>query len=387
MSAARVLVVSDGETPHVIPALRSLARAGHAVGLGTPAGSARRGAESRSVSWQHDVPPVQDGLEDYLAAVVRAVDEQRYDIVLPGDDADVLALSWGRDRLTAEFPYASHDVIVRAVDKLELTHLATAAGLAAPRTRLAEPAAVAAAAAPLVVKARLHWRPEEPGADRHVLAVECATHDEVVEAVAAMEAVGGVPLLQDRVDGDLMAVSVVMGRDGRLLAASQQESDRLSLRRTSVLAHTTPPDADLLERVRTMLADLGWYGLANVQFLRDGSGRPQVIDLNGRFYGSLALAIRAGADLPAAWVADALGRPAGDVQLARPGVRFHALEEDVRRARAFRDGGLLRDVARSVAAAPGSAHTTWSAGDPGPALRRTRTLARTAWGRVARLVR
>jgi predicted ATP-grasp superfamily ATP-dependent carboligase len=233
----------------------------------------------------------------------------------------------------------------------------------------------------VVVKARLHWSPDDPGADRHVYAVECATTEQIGPAVREMETVGGVPLLQQRVDGRLMAVSVVVGRNGQLLAASQQESDRLSLRRTSVRAHTTALDKDLVERVRVLLADLGWYGLANLQFLRGHDGRPQVIDLNGRFYGSLALAIRAGADLPAAWLRDATGNP-GPMQVARPGVRFHALEEDVRRARAQRQGGLVRDVARSLAAAPGSAHTTWARSDPWPALRRVGVLGRTLMGRV-----
>jgi predicted ATP-grasp superfamily ATP-dependent carboligase len=179
-----------------------------------------------------------------------------------------------------------------------------------------------------------------------------------------------------------MAVSVVIDHDGRLLAVSQQASDRLSLRRTSVRAHTTPLDRDLVERVRLLLADLGWYGLANVQFLRDSAGVPHIIDLNGRPYGSLSLAVRSGADLPAVWVNDALGRPAGPVQESRPGVRFHALEEDVRRARAQREGGLLRDVARSLAAAPGSAHPTWSANDPRPALARLRLMLRNVAARI-----
>jgi predicted ATP-grasp superfamily ATP-dependent carboligase len=380
--SGRVLVVSDGATPHVLPAIRSLSRAGFTIGLGTPVDTPRHGSDSRRVRWSHDVPAVQDGLPAYLDAVARAIQERQYDVVLPGDDADLLALSWGREQLPALLPYASHDVVVRAVDKLELTQLATRAGLAAPDTVHADSAAVAATRVPVVVKARLHWSPDDPGAERHVFAVECDTREEVVRAVADMQSVGGVPLLQQRVDGQLMAVSVVIDQDGRLLAVSQQVSDRLSLRRTSVRAHTTPLDRDLVERVRVLLADLGWYGLANVQFLRDSAGVPHIIDLNGRFYGSLSLAIRSGADLPAVWVSDALGQPAGPIQESRPGVRFHAFEEDLRRARVVREGGMLRDVARSLAAVAGSAHTTWSPEDPRPALGRLRLMLRSAFSRL-----
>jgi predicted ATP-grasp superfamily ATP-dependent carboligase len=176
---------------------------------------------------------------------------------------------------------------------------------------------------------------------------------------------------------------MVLDRAGRLLAVAQQSSSRLSLRRTSVRARTVDIDDGLVEQVRQMLASLGWFGLANVQLLQPAGDRPQVIDLNGRFYGSLALAVRAGANLPAIWVDDALRRPATPVCRARAGVRFHAFEEDLRRARAERRGGIVRDVGRVVASVPLSAHTTLSLTDPRPGVRRAKALGHSALGHSA----
>jgi predicted ATP-grasp superfamily ATP-dependent carboligase len=253
-------------------------------------------------------------------------------------------------------------------------------GLRAPRSVPADDPSAGELTPPLVVKARLHWSPDVAADDRHVYAVECATPAEVRAAVADMQAAGATPLLQERIDGTLTAVSALIGRRGDLLAASQQETERLSLRRTSVRARTVPVDPDHLERVRRLLAELGWWGLANLQFLVPADGQPRLIDFNGRFYGSLALAIRAGADFPALWVRDALGEPVGGPLLARPGVRFHALEEDLRRARRERRGGLARDLVRTLAAVPRSAHTTLAVSDPWPAMRRAARLARTSLG-------
>jgi predicted ATP-grasp superfamily ATP-dependent carboligase len=371
-----VLLVADGETPHVLAAVRSLGRAGFPVGVASPAGSAYRGAWSRFAVRRHDAPRVDDDLDGYLAAVREAVDRGGYDVVLPGDDADLMALSWGRDGLGALLPVADHRTVTEAVDKLALVRLAEQVGLGVPRTVAADDAAAADIAPPLVVKARWHWRPEVAGEDRHVYAVECDSRADVEAAVADMRAAGAAPLLQERIDGKLTATSALVGRSGELLAASQQETDRLSLRRTSVLARTVPVDADHLERVRLLLASIGWWGLANLQFLLPADGRPRLIDFNGRFYGSLALAVRAGADFPALWVRDALGERVGGPWIARPEVQFQALEEDLRRARRERRGGLGRDLARALTAAPGSVHTTLSISDPWPAMRQGARLVR-----------
>ncbi|MDQ1695880.1 MAG: hypothetical protein QOJ03_1233 [Frankiaceae bacterium] len=382
MTSSRALVVSDGETPHVLAAVRSLARGGYEVGVAAPAGSLRSEASSRHARHRHDVPPVEAGIDAYLSAVATAIDDVGYDVVLPGDDADLLALSWGRARLSAVLPYPTHEVVVRAVDKLELVRAARAADLGAPDTVVADDAALAAVVGAVVVKARLHWQPESVGADRHLEAVDCADAHSAAVAAAAMRAQGGEPLLQECIDGQLSAISMVLDRAGRILAVTQQTSSRLSLRRTSVRARTVTVDEELVERVRRMLVSLGWHGLANVQMLSPAGGHPQVIDLNGRFYGSLALAVRSGADLPVVWVDDALGRATDDIRRGRAGVRFHAFEEDLRRARAERRHGIVLDVGRVIASAPFAAHTTWSATDPGPSLRRVRALARTAGSRL-----
>jgi predicted ATP-grasp superfamily ATP-dependent carboligase len=55
--------------------------------------------------------------------------------------------------------------------------------------------------------------------------------------------------------------------------------------------------------VARLLADLGWSGVANVQFVRAPGGRPRLIDLNGRLYGSLALAYATGVNVPDLWAA------------------------------------------------------------------------------------
>lgn len=367
----RVLIVEDGLGSYVLPAARSLGAAGWTVGLGGPRDS--RAAASRWVSATHVVPPAEQDLGAFAEAVQQAVRGGSYDVVFGGDDVEVLALSATRDQLGAAFPYAPHDVVMRAVDKLHLVRAAEAVGLGAPRT-VADDGDLAEITLPAVVKARLHWAPGSPaGKGRHP-ARTCSTTAELEQALAAMASSGTPAVVQEAVDGRLVAVTALCSDGGRVVAESHQVSTRTSpTMRNSTRAHTVRPDEELSRAVGRLLRELGWFGIANLQFLRSADGRPQLIDLNGRFYGSLTLAVRAGLDLPRLWAEMALDRPAPTAPAClrgRPGVRYSALEEDLRRARVERRRGLLADCAATVGYAFGAAHSTWDVRDLRPARTR-----------------
>lgn len=358
----RALILDDGQTPYVLPVVRAFGRAGWEVGLGSdvdgPAG------RSRWVVRQHRVPAPERGEEAFAEATERAVAEGGYDVAFGADDIEMLALSAMRDRLPCLVPYAPHDSVLSAVDKLELTRAAERVGLGAPRTLGATESAVAETDLPVVVKSRLHWTPGSSAAVRHLLVSFCDDRDEVAARVAEIADAGGEAILQQPIDGELMALSTIIDGEGDAVAWSQQRTLRPSLRRTSARAETVPLDTVLAERVRALLADLGWFGLANLQFMRPPGGEPHLIDLNGRFYGSIELAIAAGVNLPVLWAELALGRAPTSPVLARPGVGFQRLPTDLRRARVERRNGLVRDVLDTIAYAPRAAQSRLGARRP-----------------------
>lgn len=64
-----------------------------------------------------------------------------------------------------------------------------------------------------------------------------------------------------------------------------------------------PPEADMRNRVETMMMTLGWRGPFMVELLRDEDGADWFMELNGRVWGSMALARRNGLDYPV-WAAE-----------------------------------------------------------------------------------
>jgi predicted ATP-grasp superfamily ATP-dependent carboligase len=76
----------------------------------------------------------------------------------------------------------------------------------------------------------------------------------------------------------------------------------------SVMRETIPVPAELLYRSEQLLDVYDWSGVAMVEFKLDAAtGRAYLMEINGRFWGSLQLAIDAGVDFPRLLVEAALG--------------------------------------------------------------------------------
>src|SRR6185312_15491135 len=66
----------------------------------------------------------------------------------------------------------------------------------------------------------------------------------------------------------------------------------------SALRISVPVDPLIAESSRRLLADLEWHGVAMVEFRERPDGTPVFLEVNGRFWNSLPLAIYAGVNFP-----------------------------------------------------------------------------------------
>jgi predicted ATP-grasp superfamily ATP-dependent carboligase len=366
-----LLVAQESIHRGALAAARALARAGWTVGC-TSDNRRSLAAASRATERWHYTPSPADDLDAFLDAVQAAVAEGGYEVLLPGGDAEVLALSLGRDRLSACVPYPSHENVLRAFDKLDLVTGAARAGLATPHTVVATDAEVEKVNGPVVVKARLHW---DPGSSQPGLRLQTMLAPEKHDAarrVSEIREAGGVPLLQEVVQGRIMHCHVVMDRDGRMITCVKQLSEPLQLPPDAgarVRSQTVPTEESLADGVAAFLSDLGWYGFASIQFMQPDVGPPRVVDFNGRLSLSFEQTIAAGINFPALWACVATGRDYGEVSPARMGVRFQWFEGDLQRALIERRGGLVRDLADTLLYARGAVHGVWRLSDPWPSVR------------------
>jgi predicted ATP-grasp superfamily ATP-dependent carboligase len=186
------------------------------------------------------------------------------------------------------------------------------------------------------------------------------------ELRAAIEWMPGDALLvQPFLEGALSAACGVFW-EGRLICVEHQVARRIWPPDCGVssYAETVPPDGELEERIAKLLDAIGWNGIFELQFIRRPEG-DYLIDLNTRFYGSLALAVRSGLNLPAIWVDLLLGRTPR-VGAYRAGVRYRSEQRDLRAiVHGFRSGRRL-EALHACLPRPRTAHGIFSARDPLP---------------------
>ena len=153
--------------------------------------------------------------------------------------------------------------------------------------------------------------------------------EDVRQLRGAMIEVGGSGLVQRRAPGSVVSFAGVFA-GGRLLAEA-----------FSRYARTWPPNAGnacfsqtleapvgLRRQVVGLLEDLTWEGIFELELMETGCSAWHAIDLNPRPYGSMAVAIAAGANLPSLWCQHLLGDNPDPVKAAA-GVSYRWTDADI----------------------------------------------------------
>ncbi len=327
--------------------------------------------------------PVQD-VEGFVRGLAAILQRDRYTVLLPGGDAALSAISRHRSLFEPGvlLGMPPHEAVERSLDKIELIHAATAAGLACPATITCSGQREAAAAArvlgfPVVVKPRRTVF--EFGGGLRQLSSKIVWDERHLAHLAP--AFGEICLLQQRKRGPIYSCSGVVA-DGRILAfATSRYSRTYPVDGGPVsFARTVDPPLDLQQRVNALLSVLGWQGIFEVELIRGEDGAFSVIDMNPRMFGSLSLVATAGAPLPTIWC-DWLLRRHPTPAVARAGVPYRWEDADARhllwQLRHRRAGALA--VARPHRHV---VHAHFRVRDPGPLLARLLYMGRSGLSRM-----
>jgi predicted ATP-grasp superfamily ATP-dependent carboligase len=245
----------------------------------------------------YDVPAPEVDAFGSVAAVRQLCERLAPAALLPLDDHAVWVCSQQEDpRVPLAGAYGT--VAEYALDKSLQFHAAAKAGIPVPETRTLEEFSRAQAVSyPVMVKpARALYLSGD--VLRRPTGVVCADQSEFEEA-AARPWPGPVlvqPLLHgvgEGLFGHMTAQGVIgWSAHRRVRMVNPQGS-------ASSACRSVPPAEELLEAGERFLSDIGWRGMFMLEFLRDTAGQAWLMELNGRPWGSLALARRRGFEYPA----------------------------------------------------------------------------------------
>lgn len=322
------MLVTDGEHRAALAVVRSLGRAGYPVHVCSSRAPSLSGG-SRYAASESGVPDPLGAPDRYAEAVGECVRDTGAALLLPITEASLLALLPRRATLgDARIPCPDFERVARICDKAAVLETAARLGLHVPVQRVLHRSAdlsdADAATLPFPVVVKPARSVAGTGNRRMQLGVTYAASPRELEA-----RVRGLPdeafplLLQQRILGPGIGVFLLLW-EGELLAsfAHRRIREKPPSGGVSVYRESVATDPELVARSRRLLEAFEWEGVAMVEYkVEDGSGRPYLMEVNGRFWGSLQLAVDAGVDFPALLVAAALDRDPEPVRSYRTGVR------------------------------------------------------------------
>jgi predicted ATP-grasp superfamily ATP-dependent carboligase len=376
------LLLTDPDERSSLAVARSALAAGHEVlvprtDLASLTGVARR---------VRFVAPLPDPLTDPVGFAYRVGSQSvlhAIDVVLPVTDPSVEALLTHRGELpeTLTLPFPGGPEWFAGTDKARGLAMAERAGLAAP-----ESVVIASREAltlpgtdffPAVAKPHRSVAPASNGTKpRKLTAVRVADRYAAASLLASWPASAFPVLLQREIEGPGEGLFLLRW-DGRIVAAfaHRRLREKPPWGGVSVYRESIPVPPALLSAGTALLDELDWRGVAMIECKRElSSGRHVFMELNGRFWGSLQLALDAGLDFPRLLLDQIQGHAPTELPSYRVGVRSRWLWGDVDHLylRLRHGPARLQAVGAFLAHRPGrDREEIWRWRDPAPFILET----------------
>lgn len=373
-----VLILGD-EPRVVVPIARSLARRGIPVDVAALSLDAPP-LSSRAVRSFVRLPSPQQEPQVFSAALLDFIEMKGHDLLLPSNDTALAAISQHYGELSALLRVGCPrpHVVRRILDKVVTLQAAEQCGINVPKTyRISSAAELEAVRSelrfPMIMKPA-GKTDACPFKVRHF-----SVFEELRETLTADPRCGLVSLCQEYCPGEGVGIETLIHQGQPIVVFQHRRLKELpSTGGVSVVSLSEPVNPVLGEQALRLLRILEWEGVAMVEFRENRDDRrAALMEVNGRYWGSLPLSFHAGLDFPWYEWQLAHGRMPDVPTPYRTGVRVRWTSGAIQRvygmgqppraagrreSRAKEFVGLVGDLL------PPAKDALWSFSDPLPAL-------------------
>ena len=299
------ILVTDGNSRPALAICRSLGRKGYEVIIGHSAPYSLASA-SRYCSEKCVYPDPSTQPEEFIRFICDYIEYKKIDILIPVTDITTLPLTENVNLLPKHcaLPFADFHSVKRAADKVGIIKLAQSLGVDVPQSLVVTSASNVRASNnnfiyPVVIKPAKSRVMTETGW-LYTSVTYADSPDDLTKKLNRLDARVFPVLIQERIHGPGLGIFMCY-QHGKPVAAFSHKRirEKPPSGGVSVLRESTNLDPVALEFSERLLNELGWNGVAMVEFKIDvRDSRPKLIEINGRFWGSLQLAIDSGVDFP-----------------------------------------------------------------------------------------
>ena len=296
-------LILDGNTRSALAATRSLGRKGVPVVVGAESNKTLSGA-SRYCSESFTYPDPLENLRAFLSTVKTECSRRGIRVIFPMTEISMAAVLKHREEFGIQLPFVQFPAFEAMTDKWSLLKLAQRLNITIPHTHYIADArslerAYPTLNFPVVLKPyrSMIWT------KGHCTAASVKYAESVRElqrTVAQYEYFGRNPfLLQEYVCGQAHGIFALYNQGHPVASfAHRRLRENPPSGGVSVLCESVEKNPEAWRMARTILDYMAWHGVAMVEFKVTADGKPYLMEVNGRFWGSLQLAIDAGVDVP-----------------------------------------------------------------------------------------
>jgi predicted ATP-grasp superfamily ATP-dependent carboligase len=308
------VLVTNASDRAALAVIRSLGKRGVDV-IAAESFSFSTGALSKYCRHRILYPPPERNKTTFIKWLLHFVKRENLDLLIPVNDFTALPISEYKDDFQKYVKVATpkYEVAMRAFDKIQTFRIATEQGIPTPKTYVIDGQEDVARLAkelsyPIVVKPRMkvRWVNERAIIQKITLRNYAYNQTDLInkysEISASMKNSGiedDLAFLQECIRGDAFGAEALMSKQGpRALFAHKRLREYPVTGGASTLRESVRAEK-VLELGVQLLKSMEWTGVAMVEFKVDEKdNQPKLIEVNGRIWGSLALAINAGIDFP-----------------------------------------------------------------------------------------
>jgi predicted ATP-grasp superfamily ATP-dependent carboligase len=332
-----IAFVTDGDERPALAITRSLGRRGVSVLVGGENAASLASCSKYCLRHVRYPSPYRHP-EAFERFLFDFVGRERIDLVMPVTDVTTYSIARQRDALQhysaiAAPPFEAFDFVA---NKWSLLQRAAKCGIPIPRTHFVDAATglrgiLAQIEYPVVVKPA-RSRILTDGGWLTACVHYAQSESDLVGLYRETGYLASYPsLIQERISGPGIGVFALCDR-GRLLATfgHRRLREKPPSGGVSVLCESVAVDPDFRGHAARLLGSVGWHGVAMLEYKQDRrTGRSFLMEVNGRFWGSLQLAVDAGVDFPYLSAQLALGQPLDIPTTYEKGVRSRWLLGDL----------------------------------------------------------
>jgi predicted ATP-grasp superfamily ATP-dependent carboligase len=262
---------------------------------------------SRYCSEKFIYPNPQHAPKDYFTSIIEKIKERKFNVIMPVHDFELFPLLMKKDKIEKHciIPFVDFETFMKTVNKTDTIKIAKKLGVRAPETIIPESRKDLVKIAreigyPIVIKpvSQTIWSFDKTIKTRYVTEKNYVNNKHELMDFFKDVKDPSEYLLQEYVKGKGAGTAYLFNKGKQRASFVYKRVREYPITGGPSTLRVSIDHRAMLEMGKKLLEHLGWHGVAMVEYKLNEHGKPVLMEINGRFWGSVALAYRSGVDFP-----------------------------------------------------------------------------------------